>query len=59
MPIERIVSIANSHQEADKMDVKQQVALTADERRAIVRKLQRRVYGNNPPPLRPRRLRRK
>lgn len=55
MSIERIVSIANSHKEADEMDVKQQVAMTADERRAIVRKLQRRVYGPNPPPLRPRR----
>jgi hypothetical protein len=59
MSIERVVSIANSHKEADEMDVKQQVAMTADERRAIVRKLQRRVYGNHPPPLRPRRLRRK
>ena len=58
MSIERVVSIANSHQEADEMDVKQQVAMTADERRAIVRKLQRRVFGNNPPPLRPRRPRR-
>ena len=55
MPIERVVSIANSHHEADEMDVRQQVALTADQRRAIVRKMQRRVYGRNPPPLRPRR----
>jgi hypothetical protein len=43
-----LFSIANSHQEADEMDVKQQVAMTADERRAILRKLQRRVYGDNP-----------
>jgi hypothetical protein len=50
-----LFSIANSHQEAGEMDVTQQVAMTADERRAMVRKLQRRVYGDNPPPLRPRR----
>jgi len=55
MPIVRILSIAKSHREADEADVKQQVAMTADERRAIVRKLQQRVYGNNPPPLRPHR----
>jgi hypothetical protein len=59
MPIDRVISIAKSHQEADEMDVKQQVAMTADERRAIVRKLQWRVYGDNPPPFRPRRQRRK
>jgi hypothetical protein len=55
MPIERVVRIANSHREADALDVQQQVAMSADERRAIVRELQRRVYGPRLPPLRPRR----
>jgi len=53
MPIVRVLSIAKSHREADEADVKQQVAMTPDERRAIVRELQRRIYGSNPPPLRP------
>jgi hypothetical protein len=57
MSIERVVSIANSHQEANALDVKQQVAMTADERRVIVRRPQRRIFGHNPPPLRPRRPR--
>jgi hypothetical protein len=57
--IAKVVYIAKSHREADEMDVRQQVAMTPDQRRAIVRELQRRVYGSNPPPLRPRRLRRK
>jgi hypothetical protein len=59
MPIVRVLSIAKSHREADEADVKQQVAMTPDERRAIVRELQRRIYGPNPPPLRPPRPRRK
>ena len=59
MAIERVVSLAGSHQEADETDVKQQVAMTPDERRAIVRELQRRIYGPDPPPRRPRRPRRK
>jgi hypothetical protein len=48
-------SPANSHQQALEMDVMQQVAMTADKRWAIVRKLQRRIYDPNPAPLRPRR----
>ena len=59
MPIARIVSIAGSHEEADAMDVRQQVDMSPDERRAIVRELQRRIYGPNPTPLRPPQLRRK
>ncbi len=54
MPIVRVLSIAKSHREADEMDVKQQVAMTPDKRRVIVRELQRRIYGTNPHPVRPR-----
>jgi hypothetical protein len=57
MPIQRIVRIVNSHQQADAADVQQQVAMSADERRAIVRELQRRVYGATLPPIRARRRR--
>ncbi len=51
--MKRIVSIARSHEEAEAMEVDQQVSLTLDQRRRIVRALQRRVYGPNPPGLRP------
>jgi hypothetical protein len=57
MKIQRVLRIANSHREADELDVQQQVAMSPDQRRAIVRELQRRVYGSSPPPLRPRRRR--
>ncbi|OHD70680.1 MAG: hypothetical protein A2V99_00225 [Spirochaetes bacterium RBG_16_67_19] len=57
MKIQRVLRIANSHREADELDVQQQIAMSPDQRRAIVRELQRRVYGPAPPPLRPRRRR--
>lgn len=53
--MQRVVRIANSHAEASKLDVLQQVAMSAEQRRAIVRELQRRVYGPRLPPLRLRR----
>jgi hypothetical protein len=59
MSMKRVVTIAHSHRQAEEMDVRQQVAMTADERRAIVRELQRRVYGATPPPIRARRRRAK
>jgi len=59
MRIARVVTIAHSHREADEMEIAQQLSMTPGERRAIVRKLQRRIYGPNPAPLRPRTQRRK
>ena len=57
MKIQRVLRIANSHREADELDVQQQIAMSPDQRRAIVRELQRRVYGSSPPLLRARRRR--
>ncbi|MCX6376317.1 MAG: hypothetical protein NTU88_09855 [Armatimonadetes bacterium] len=59
MRIARALTIDGSHREADEMDVTQQLAMTPDQRRLIVRELQRRVFGPNPPGLRSRTARRK
>ena len=45
--MERVVHIAQSHEEAREWDIRQQVAMTPQERIRAARELQRRVY---PPP---------
>lgn len=47
--MERVVNIARSHKEADDWDVRQQVAMTPQERIRASRELRRRAY---PPPNR-------
>jgi len=43
--VERIVNQANSFQAADEWDVRQQAALSRDERWRIAEQLKQRVYG--------------
>ncbi|MBW2254426.1 MAG: hypothetical protein JRI25_07495 [Deltaproteobacteria bacterium] len=44
--MERIFHIARSFEEADRWDRQQQHAMTADERRALLKHLKERVFGN-------------
>lgn len=46
------VHIARSHAEAADWDVRQQLAMTPDERQAAARELKRRVYGSDAPDVR-------
>ncbi len=46
------VHIARGHQEADEWDVRQQLAMTPEERQAAARELKRRVYGDDCPDIR-------
>jgi hypothetical protein len=50
--MERIVHKARSFKEADEWDKRQHQQMTPDERFAIARELQRRVFGPNPPDVR-------
>ena len=45
--MERVVNIARSHKEADEWDIRQQVAMSPQERLRASRELRRRAY---PPP---------
>ena len=52
MAIKRVVAVARSHAEADRMDVLEQVSLTPEQRWRIARSLKRRAYGSDPPDVR-------
>lgn len=49
--MERIVNIAKNFAEADAYDRRQARELTPAQRIQIARKLQRRVFGRNPPDI--------
>lgn len=47
-----VVHIFRSHEEQNRWDRAQDLAMTPDERMAILAELQRQVYGEHPPDVR-------
>ena len=46
--MERICKKSKSYKEAEEWDIKQQLAMTSEERQAAAKELRKRVYGPNP-----------